>query len=231
MKGGRYLELLLKIAGREIIIPDTIVNMWVVTLLLIVFAFIVNSKIKKANANEVPSNFLNVVELIVESVENLVKSTMGVQNANFVPYILTLALFLAVANLFGLLGFSPPTSDYSVTFALALITFVLTQYWKFKNAGGFFGYLKSYTEPMVLLTPLNIIGELANPISLSFRLFGNVMSGGIILTLIYQAAGYFAPIIATPLHAYFDVFSGLLQTFIFIMLTMIFVGGLEEQNA
>ncbi len=229
MRGGRYLELLLKIAGREIIIPDTIVNMWVVTLLLIIFAFVVNSKIKKANANEVPSNFLNVVELIVEAVENLVISTMGSQNIRFVPYILTLALFLAVANLFGLLGFSPPTSDYSVTFSLALVTFVLTQYWKFKNARGIGGYLKGFTEPMVFLTPLNVIGELANPISLSFRLFGNVMSGGIIMALLYQAAGYFAPIIATPLHAYFDVFSGLLQTFIFIMLTMIFVGGLEEQ--
>ena len=228
MKGGIYLELLVKIAGREIIIPDTIVNMWIVVILLSIFALIVNNKIKKASTNEVPSNFLNVVEMIVESVENLVKTTMGLQNINFTPYILTLALFLAVANLFGLLGFSPPTSDYSVTFSLALVTFVLTQYWSFRNAGGFFGYLKGFTKPMAFLTPLNVIGEIANPISLSFRLFGNVMSGGIIMALLYQASGYFAPIIAAPLHAYFDVFSGLLQTFIFIMLTMIFVGGAAE---
>lgn len=228
MKGGMYLELLLKIFGKEIIIPDTIVNMWVVTLLLIIFAFIVNSKIKKARTDEVPSNFLNVVELIVESIEDLVKSTMGPQNIKFVPYILTLALFLAVANLFGLLGFSPPTSDYSVTFSLALVTFVLTQYWSFRNAGGIFGYLKGFAEPMAFLTPLNVIGELANPISLSFRLFGNIMSGGIIMGLLYQALGYFAPIVAAPLHAYFDVFSGLLQTFIFIMLSMIFIGGQAE---
>lgn len=228
MKGGRCLELLLKIFGREIIIPDTIVNMWIVTILLIIFAFIVNNKIKKARTDEVPSNFLNVVELIVESIENLVKSTMGTQNIKFVPYILTLALFLAVANLFGLLGFTPPTSDYSVTFSLALITFVLTQYWSFRNNGGFLGYLKGFTEPMAFLTPLNVIGELANPVSLSFRLFGNIMSGGIIMGLLYQALGYFAPIIAVPLHAYFDVFSGLLQTFIFIMLSMIFIGGRAE---
>jgi len=81
---------------------------------------------------------------------------------------------------------------------------------------------------MAFLTPLNVIGELANPISLSFRLFGNIMSGGIIMGLLYQALGYFAPIIAVPLHAYFDVFSGLLQTFIFIMLSMIFIGGRAE---
>ena len=81
---------------------------------------------------------------------------------------------------------------------------------------------------MPLLAPLNIIGELANPISLSFRLFGNIMSGGIILALLYQALGYFAPVVALPLHAYFDIFSGLLQTFIFIMLSMIFIEGATE---
>lgn len=222
------MEFLVKIFGKEIIIYDTIVNMWIVTILLSIFALIVNSKIKKAKASEVPSNFLNVVELLVESIDGLVESTMGDQNIKrFSPYILTLACFLALANLFGLLGFSPPTSDYSVTLSLALVTFVLTQFWSFRNAGGFLGYLKGFTEPMAFLTPLNVIGELANPISLSFRLFGNVMSGGIIMGLLYQALGYFAPLLA-PLHAYFDVFSGLLQTFIFIMLTMIFVGGAAE---
>lgn len=223
------MELGVNIFGNEIIVPDTIVNMWIVTILLAILAFVVNNKIKKANADDVPSNFLNVVEILVESVENLVKSTMGPQNMKFAPYMLTLALFLAVANLFGLIGFSPPTSDYSVTLSLALITFVLTQYWSFKNAGGLGGYLKGFTEPMAFLTPLNVIGEIANPISLSFRLFGNIMSGGIIMGLLYQALGIIAPVVAAPLHAYFDVFSGLLQTFIFIMLSMIFIGGAAEE--
>lgn len=223
------MELLIRIAGKEIIIPDSVFNLWVVVILLIIFAFVVNSKIKKSKIDEVPSNFLNVVELLVEAVEGLVRSTMGPQNVKrFSPYIFTIILFLLVANLYGLLGFTPPTSDYSVTFSLALITFVLTQYWSFRNAGGLLGYLKGFTEPMAFLTPLNVIGELANPISLSFRLFGNIMSGGIIMALIYQAAGYFAPVIAAPLHAYFDVFSGVLQTFIFAMLSMIFIGGAAE---
>ena len=223
------MEILIKFAGGEILIPDTIVNMWFVAIVLVIFAFIVNNKIKKAKANEVPSNFLNVVELLIESVDNLVGSTMGKQNIKrFGPYILTLALFLAVANLLGLVGLTPPTSDYSVTLALALVTFVLTQFWTFKNNGGLGGYLKSFGDPMPLLAPLNIIGELANPISLSFRLFGNIMSGGIILALLYQALGYFAPFVALPLHAYFDIFSGLLQTFIFIMLSMIFIEGATE---
>lgn len=224
------MEILIKFAEKEILIPDTIVNMWLVAIVLIIFAFIVNSKVKKAKADEVPSTFLNVVELLVEASDNLVTSTMGKQNTKrFGPYIFTLAVFLALANLLGLIGLTPPTSDYSVTLSLALITFALTQYWTFRNGGGLGGYIKSFGDPVPLLAPLNIIGELANPVSLSFRLFGNIMSGGIILGLLYQWLGVLAPVIALPLHGYFDIFSGLLQTFIFIMLTMIFVGGVETQ--
>lgn len=225
------MEILIEIAGNEIFIPDSIVNTFLVVILLSIFAIVVNSKIKKAKADEVPSNFLNAVEILVEAVDGLVVSNMGRNNLKrFGPYILTLALFLAVANLLGLVGLTPPTSDYSVTLSLALVTFVLTQFWAFKNGGGIVGYFKSFGDPVPLLAPLNVIGELANPVSLSFRLFGNIMSGGIILTLVYGAAGLIAPVLAVPLHAYFDIFSGLLQTFIFIMLTMIFIGGADGET-
>lgn len=221
------LEMLIKIGDKEILVPDSIVNVWIVTIVLIIFAFIVNSKIKKAKVNEKPSNFQLIIEIIIESIDGLVKTTMGEQNLGFAPYIFTLISFIVAANLSGLLGITPPTSDYSVTISLALITFVLSQYWNFKNSGGLLGYLKGYTEPMAILTPLNVIGDLANPISLSFRLFGNVMGGGIIMGLLYSALGYFAPIVTAPLHIYFDIFSGILQAFIFTMLSMIFIGGRE----
>lgn len=218
------IEIAMKLFGKDILIPDTIVNTWIILIILTIFALIVNNKIKKAEAGEKPSRLLNVVEVLVEFVDGLVKSTMGPNKMFFAPYILTLVMFLLLANLFGLIGFTPPTSDYSVTFTLALMTFFLTQYYSFKTSG-FLGYFKNFTEPMAFLTPLNILGELANPISLSFRLFGNVLSGVIIMGLLYSALGYFAPIFTPVLHAYFDVFSGVLQTFIFAMLTMIFVGG------
>ena len=222
------MDLLLTIGGKEVLIPDTIVNMYFVVIVLTVFALIVNNKVKNAKVNEAPSGFLNVIEMLVDAVNGLVRSTMGSHNMGFAPYIFTLVCFLAVANLLGLIGLTPPTSDYSVTLSLALITFSLTQFFSFKNAGGLGGYLKGFTEPFVLLTPINVIGEFGNLISLSFRLFGNVMSGGIIITLLYSALGYLAPFIAGPLQIYFDIFSGLLQTFIFAMLTMIFVGGNSE---
>ena len=221
------IEIAMKIFGKDILIPDSIVNSFLVVIILSIFAIVVNHKIKKASLDEKPSGFLNLVEAIIEGINGLVKDTMGPQNMFFAPYITTLAFFLVVANLFGLLGFTPPTSDYSVTFTLALITFTLTQVFRFKSVG-FLGYFKSFTEPMAFLTPLNVIGELANPISLSFRLFGNILSGVIIMGLLYSALGYFAPIVTPVLHGYFDVFSGVLQTFIFTMLTMIFISSAME---
>lgn len=222
------MELLITIGGKEMIIHASIVNTVLVVILLSIFALYANSKFKDADTSEKPVGFQNLVEILVEAVNNLVKQTMGEKNMGFAPYIFTLMCFLAVANLLGLTGLTPPTSDYSVTFSLALITFFTTQIMLFKTRRGLGGYLKSFGEPFVLLTPLNVIGELSNPISLSFRLFGNIMSGGIIMTLLYSALGYFAPIVTPVLHGYFDVFAGLLQTFIFGMLTMIFISGATE---
>lgn len=217
-------EITLNLAGKEIVIPETIVNVYIVAIILIIFAVVVNRKIKKTNPNDIPSGLLNVVEVAVELVQTLVKQNMGEKQIWFTPYIFTLALFLLVSNLFGLLGFTPPTSDYNVTLSLALITFTLTQFYGIKN-NGIGGYLKGFFDPLPFLLPLNILGELANPISLSFRLFGNILSGVIIMSLIYNALGLISPLITPVLHAYFDVFSGILQTFIFSMLTMIFIGG------
>jgi len=216
------IEIALTLFGKDILIPDTIVNTWIIVILLSIFAIYINKKLRNAKVDEKPSGILNFIELLVEGVESLVKTTMGPDKIKFAPYIGTLAMFLAVANLFGLIGFAPPTSDYSVTLALALMTFVLTQYYGAK-ANGFGGYLKGFLDPVPFLLPLNIIGELANPVSLSFRLFGNVLSGVIIMGLLYSALGFLSPIIAPAFHAYFDLFSGLIQTFIFVMLTMVFI--------
>lgn len=223
------MELLITIGGKEIPIHASIVNTVLVVIVLSLFALYVNNKFKNTDTKKRPVGIQNIVEILVDAVNNLVRTTMGENNFRFAPFIFTIICFIGVANLLGLIGLTPPTSDYSVTFSLALITFFITQIMLFKTQKGILGYLKSFTEPFVLLTPLNVIGELANPVSLSFRLFGNIMSGGIIMTLLYNALGYFAPIITPVLHGYFDVFSGLLQTFIFGMLSMIFISGATEE--
>ena len=223
------MDLLIIIGDKELIIPDSIFNFVVVALALTIFAWVVNKKAKDVKPEDTPSGFLNVIELLIEAVNNLVKSTMGEHNMRFAPYILTIFILILCSNLFGLLGFTSPTSDYSVTFALALATFGIVQVNAIKTAGSFLKYLKGFLEPYVLLSPLNIIGELANPVSLSFRLFGNILSGGLIMTLLYSFLGYLAPLIAPPFHIYFDIFSGVLQAFIFTMLTMVFIAGATEE--
>jgi len=211
-------------SGKEIYIHDTVVNSWIIVILLSIFAIVINKKLQKTKVNDKPTGIINVLEMGVGVLESFVKTTMGPTRIGFAPYIGTLAIYLAVANLFGLLGFTPPTSDYNVTLALAIMTFVLTQYFGLKTKG-LGGYFKGFLEPVPFLAPLNIIGELANPISLSFRLFGNILSGVIIMALLYSALGFISPVIAPVFHAYFDLFAGLIQTFIFIMLTMVFISG------
>lgn len=171
---------------------------------------------------DVPTGAQNFAELLVESIQGLVKQTMGENRLNFAPYMGTLLIFIAFANLSGLFGLRPPTADVNTTLALALMTFFTIHVGGTISKGA--GYFKGFLEPFPLLLPLNIIGELATPISLSFRLFGNIVGGMIIMSLLYGALGFFAFIpIPAVLHVYFDLFAGLLQSFIFTMLTMVFV--------
>ncbi|MDO5737991.1 MAG: F0F1 ATP synthase subunit A [Eubacteriales bacterium] len=222
------MELIVNFRGQEYIIPDTIFNTFIVVIILAVLGILVGRYFKRLDPRRKPGKLQTIFEVLVEGVDNLVETNMGKHNLKFAPYIFSLALFLIVSNLFGLTGLTPPTADISVTMSLALITFLLTQIFKFRSNHGFLGYLKSFTEPLAVITPVNIIGELAAPISLSFRLFGNIMSGGLIMTLIYTALGKITPVVAAPLHGYFDLFAGVLQTFIFVMLTMLYIGGDAE---
>lgn len=205
-------------------ISPTIFNAVVIALGLIAFGLYFSSKLKEQKVDETPSILVTLVEFFTESVNGLVVSTMGENNMMFAPYIFTLFIFLIISNIAGVIGVSSPTSNYSVTLALALITFITTQYFGIKTAG-IGGYLKGFFSPIPLLAPLNIIGELANPISLSFRLFGNILSGGLIMALIASAFGTLTAAVAPALNIYFDLFSGILQAFIFTMLTMVFIAG------
>lgn len=205
------------VAGRNIVVTQTVTTTWFIMAFLIGISILLTRKLSL-----VPGKKQMVAEILVDTIYNLTETTMGKKFKNFAPYIGTLLLFIGVANISGLVGLRPPTADLNTTLALALMTFVLIHFTGFKSKG-FFGYLKGFLEPIPFLLPLNLMGELATPISLSFRLFGNIVGGLIIMTLVYEALGSFAVIIPAALHAYFDLFAGLLQSFIFAMLTMVFV--------
>ncbi len=212
-----------------ILLTETVVITWFLGAFLVALAIIFTRKFE-----EVPKGAQNVIEMTVEAINNLTAQTMGKDKMGFAPYMGSLFIFLAVANILGLIGVRPPTADLNMTFALAALTFVMTHYFGFKRKG-LGGYLKSFTEPIPIMLPMNIVGELANPVSLSFRLFGNIIGGVVIMSLAYAGLAAVSGIIgleAFPifqlgvpifLHAYFDIFAGLLQSFIFVMLSMVFI--------
>ena len=211
-----------KLFGQTVWLTTTHVGLIVILLFFTVFAICANRAIKKADPFEKPSGFLNVVELMVEKIDGMVIANMGAKDGmQFANYIGTLFAFILVCNLSGLFGLRPPTADYGCTLSLALITFFLIHITGFRYQG--VGHVTGLFKPL-LLSPINIIGEIATPISMSLRLFGNVLSGTVLMALIYgllpKVILWFWP---GALHVYFDVFSGCIQTYVFCMLTMVYI--------
>ena len=206
--------------GQTLWITTSHVCIAIVLLVLLAFIFVANRAIKKGT--EVPGGFQNVVELIVEKLDGIVDNTMGKSAPGFRNYIGTIFIFILVSNISGLFGLRPPTADYGTTLALGLMTFTLIHYNKFKHQK-VKGVIKGLCDPWPIWAPINIIGDVAVPISLSLRLFANVLSGVVMMALIYGLIGKLALIWPAALHVYFDLFSGCIQTYVFCMLTMTYI--------
>ena len=218
-------------------ITESQVNSWLVILSLFFFCLFLTHGLKTKNM----SRRQIIAEWIVNTVDNLVKTNMGEFFMGFGPFIAAMLALSACSSLLTLIGLFPPTSDINVTGGWALLTFILITYYKFK--AGPLIYIKSFGDPVPFLAPLNIISEVATPISMAFRHYGNVLSGSIISILIANLLtnvskmifgflpGYLGgfPYLRVGLPAilsiYFDLFSGALQAFIFAMLTMLYVSG------
>lgn len=169
-----------------------------------------------------PKGIQNAVEMLIEFLDGLVTNSMGRHASKYANYMLTLLIFLCFSNISGLFGLRPPTADFAVTFGMGMITFFLIQYANIKNNR--FGALTGLFRPLPFLFPINVIGEIAAPVSLSLRLFGNVLAGTIMLNLFYGLLPWFVKIgIPAALHGYLDLFAGVIQTYVFTMLTMVWI--------
>lgn len=213
-----------EIFGQKVWITTSHACILIVMGLMLIFAIVANRKIK--HASDRPDGFQNVIELIVEKLDGMVDSSMGKWAPKFVNYISTIFIFILLSNISGLFGLRPPTADYGTTFALALITFFMIRYNQVKHnsAKDIWTDLCSPLPPWLpIWMPINVISEIAIPISLSLRLFANVLSGTVIMALVYGLLSKFALIWPAALHVYFDLFSGGIQTYVFCMLTMTYV--------
>ncbi|TCT13091.1 F-type H+-transporting ATPase subunit a [Natranaerovirga pectinivora] len=206
----------------EWVIGDTHFSLLIISLFLIGFALYVNRRFKKFQ--EVPKGLQNFVEMVVEVFDKFTITTMGEKGKSFSTYFATVFIFLFISNISGLFALRPPTADYAIPLGLALISFFMIQYYGIKSKG-IGRYLKGFTEPILFLTPINIIGELANPVSLSFRLFGNILGGTVLIALYYSMPWFLNLGIPAVLHFYFDLFAGGLQAFVFTILSMVLITG------
>ena len=219
-------------------VTQTTLSILAVTLLLIIVATVLTKNLSKR-----PGKVQVVLEKLISMLYGLVEDTMGKHNIKFAPYIGTLFLSSIVGTLIGMTQIIPSiTQDLSVTLAWALVTTGMVWYNNIKNFG-FKAWLKGFTEPIVVMTPMNIVSEIAQPISLAFRHFGNVAGGGVLTALIYAALaglssmifGWIPGFVGTIpflqvgipafLSIYFDLFSGFVQALVFSLLTMVYVGG------
>lgn len=222
------------------VITQSTVTLFVVTIALCIVARLINKNITKR-----PGRFQVIVEKLITMLYGMVEETMGKHNMKFAPYIGTLFLSSVFCSLLGMTQvFRSATADVSVTAAWALVTTGMVWYNNIKNFG-FKAWLKSFTEPFWLITPINLLGEVSTPLSMALRHFGNVAGGSVLTSLIYAALAVASTFViklvtglavdAIPnfpflqvgipafLSIYFDLFSGFVQALIFSLLTMVYV--------
>ncbi|NLY63089.1 MAG: F0F1 ATP synthase subunit A [Erysipelothrix sp.] len=208
----------------------------VITLVLSFLIIFLGKRVSKLSVTSNPKGFLQVGILYVEMINNVIVTNMGKKHGpKFSAYLGSVFIYMLLANTAGLFGLESPTSSLSVTLIFAIITWVLIQAANI-STNGWKGYFKGFFDPFVPFVIPNVFGALAPLISLSMRLFGNVLSGGIIMSMLYAfTAGIsayipliggfnvFGVVIAPVIHLYFDLFSGFLQAFVFMTLTTILI--------
>jgi F-type H+-transporting ATPase subunit a len=245
LHGSWYVTILKDTPVGDIHITMTMIMGWVVLIVMSTLCFILGRNLKVTGISKRQA----IAETVVESLNNFVRGNMGETFDHYIPFIGALFGTAIISNLISLFGVWSPTADLCTELAWALVAFVLITYHKIK-ANGMGGYLKGYLEPVAPMAPLNVISEIATPISMACRHFGNILSGMVINTLIYGALGLASaallglipsigkwlgthiPILEIGIPAfaslYFDWFSGLIQPFIFCTLTCIFIRQASE---
>jgi F-type H+-transporting ATPase subunit a len=199
-----------------IAVTETVVTTWCLILALLITCLLLTRKL-----SIVPSDVQATVESLVGVIDEQLAGILNRDPVEFVPLVGTLFLFLVVANLAGIVpGVRAPTASIETPAALAVIVFFSVHYFGFRTRG-VWGYLKGYLEPNPLLLPLNILSEFTRSFSLMMRLFGNIMSDELVLAIVVALAGLLVPI---PFMA-FEILVGLVQAYIFSVLTAVYIGG------
>lgn len=202
---------------------ETTVVSWIIIAALTVIGFLLTRNLKvtgKLSARQ------QLLELVYEKGYGFFKNIVGSKAEKFIPWLMTVTLYIGCANIIGIFGMKPPTKSMQVTLALAITSIVIIEYCSFKDKG-IKGRLKAFTKPIWIITPINIMEVFTKPLSLCMRLFGNVLAAFTIMELVKI---YVPVVVPTILGLYFDLFDGLLQAYIFVFLTALYIKEATEED-
>lgn len=218
-------------------LQTTVYSIIIITALIALLLLYVNRRLVKFDPLSKPTGVVLLVMMGAQMIDGMVKEKTNEKVSKYLtPYIMSIITYIFISNIAGLFSLDTPTSNYSVTLVLAALTCILIEFYSVK-ARGIKGYIKSWFEPLAPFVVLNVLSKFSTLLSLSLRLFGNILSGGILMSVIYQmlqAISNYIPVIgsrfnvigvlvAPVLHFYFDLFSGGMQAFIFTVLTISFI--------
>lgn len=181
---------------------------------------LISLKINKMDVRETPGKFMTVIISFIEMMNNFIKGYIGKHWKFLAPPVITLALYVFISNVSGLVALDSPTRYTAITFSVSITAFILIQATGFKSMG--WKHLLGIFKPLAPMAPLNIVSEFTPILSMALRLFGNIASGALLMTIIYGATGWLSIIVAPAFHLVFDVGFGLIQTMVVVMLTVIY---------
>ncbi len=225
-------------------VQSTVYYIGIITVALLVVLFLINRKLVKFNPLDEPKGIVLLMMFAVNFFEDTVRGATNEKITKVLaPYIMSVSLYIFVSNIAGLLNLECPTGNLSVTMALAGITCIAIEYCGIKFSG-LKGYVKGLFEPFAPMVVVNLISKVSTFASLSLRLFGNIMAGTVLMSVLYQLFSIMSGVIpvigkfnfvgvllAPVLHAYFDLFAGAMQTYIFMTLTVMFIGNALPDEA
>lgn len=196
-------------------VAESTVISWVIMAIIMILTLVLTRNMKVEN----PGKLQVGVEYVVESLQNIVRGIVGHEGERYVPYLATVLMFLGISNVFAVTGMKPPTKDLNVSAAVALMSIVLVQIASIRQ-NRVKGWLKGFTKPIAVVTPINIMELAIRPLSLCMRLFGNVLGAFVVMKLLE----HLVPIILPAVFSlYFDFFDGLIQAYVFVFLTGLFI--------
>lgn len=203
------------VSGYTINIAESVVVSWIVIGIVLVLCLILTTGLKVYHISRRQA----LAEWLVEKGEGLIESMVGEEGKEYIPYLLTVLIFIGLSNTIGLIGMKPPTKDLNVTAALAIMSILIVQVAAIrkKRIGG---WLKGFTHPVAIVTPINILELGIKPLSLCMRLFGNVVGAFVIMELLKTVVPILVPAVFS---LYFDIFDGLLQAYVFVFLTSMYI--------